>query len=117
CMSNLAVSYTDLGRYADALKLREESLALSKAKLGPDHPATLASMNRLARLLATAGEVKFRDPPRAVVLAAEAAEKSPKSAAYRRTLGAARYRAGDWKVAVADLEQAVSLGKPDDATN
>ncbi len=43
-MNNLANSYSDLGRHAEALKLREETLALRKAKLGPDHPDTLASM-------------------------------------------------------------------------
>ena len=40
-MINLASSYADFGRHADALKLREETLALQKAKLGPDHPDTL----------------------------------------------------------------------------
>jgi hypothetical protein len=47
-MRNLAISYAALGRHADALKLREETLALYKAKLGPDHPDTLMSMNNLA---------------------------------------------------------------------
>jgi hypothetical protein len=47
-MMNLAVSYVDLGRHADAVKLQEETLALQKAKLGPDHPDTLTSMNNLA---------------------------------------------------------------------
>ena len=47
-MNNLAASYSALGRHAEALKLREETLALMKAKLGPDHPDTLASMNNLA---------------------------------------------------------------------
>ena len=47
-MNNLANSYAGLGRQAEALKLREETLALRKAKLGPDHPDTLASMNNLA---------------------------------------------------------------------
>ena len=37
-----------MGRHAEALKLREETLTLRKAKLGPDHPDTLASMNNLA---------------------------------------------------------------------
>ena len=32
-MSNLANSYAALGRQAEALKLREETLALQKAKL------------------------------------------------------------------------------------
>ena len=47
-MNNLAVSYAAVGRLAEALKLHEETLALRKAKLGPDHPDTLASMNNLA---------------------------------------------------------------------
>ena len=32
----------------EALKLNEETLALQKAKLGPDHPDTLRSMHNLA---------------------------------------------------------------------
>ena len=47
-MNNLADSYDALGRHAEALKLHEETLALRKAKLGPDHPDTLVSMNNLA---------------------------------------------------------------------
>jgi hypothetical protein len=47
-MNNLAVSYAALGRQADALKLREQVLALRKVKLGQDHPDTLKSMNTLA---------------------------------------------------------------------
>ena len=50
-MFNLASCYTDLGRHADALKLCEETLALQKAKLGPDHPDTLMSMCRVASSL------------------------------------------------------------------
>ncbi len=42
-MNNLAISYAALGRHAEALKLREETLALRKAKLGPDHPDTLGA--------------------------------------------------------------------------
>jgi serine/threonine protein kinase/tetratricopeptide (TPR) repeat protein len=54
-MGNLANSYADLGQYADALKLREETLALQKAKLGPDHPDTLMSMHNLAHSYAALG--------------------------------------------------------------
>ena len=32
---------------ADALQLREETMSLMKAKLGPTHPDTLSSMNNL----------------------------------------------------------------------
>jgi tetratricopeptide (TPR) repeat protein len=47
-MNNLAMTYSDLGRQAEALKLNEETLVLMRAKLGPDHPDTLQSMNNLA---------------------------------------------------------------------
>jgi tetratricopeptide (TPR) repeat protein len=47
-MHGLAISYNNLGRRAEALKLHEETLALQKAKLGPDHPDTLRSMHSLA---------------------------------------------------------------------
>jgi tetratricopeptide (TPR) repeat protein len=43
-----AQALTALGRHADALKPREQALALLKAKFGPDHAHTLASMNDLA---------------------------------------------------------------------
>jgi tetratricopeptide (TPR) repeat protein len=47
-MYTLADSYQYLGRHTEALKLREETLELRKAKLGPDHPDTLLSMISLA---------------------------------------------------------------------
>ena len=40
-MDNLAVGYQDAGKFDRALPLFEETLALRKAKLGPDHPDTL----------------------------------------------------------------------------
>jgi eukaryotic-like serine/threonine-protein kinase len=54
-MMNLAISYGALGRYAEALKLIEETLALTKTKLGPDHPETLNGMNNLANSYAGLG--------------------------------------------------------------
>src|SRR5262249_17776760 len=47
-MINLAGTYAALGRHADALQLREETLARRKDKLGPDHPDTLWSMRAVA---------------------------------------------------------------------
>jgi eukaryotic-like serine/threonine-protein kinase len=44
----LADTYAALGRLADALKLHEETLALMKARFGPDHPLTLMSVMGLA---------------------------------------------------------------------
>ncbi len=53
-MNNLANAYFALSRNAEALKLREETVALYKKTLGPDHPDTLRSMGNLATSLETA---------------------------------------------------------------
>jgi tetratricopeptide (TPR) repeat protein len=47
-MSNLAATYSDLGRHTDALQLGEEVLEAWKTDLGPRHPDTPMSMNNLA---------------------------------------------------------------------
>ena len=40
-MNDLAYNYSTDGQNNRALKLYEEIMALTKAKLGPDHPDTL----------------------------------------------------------------------------
>jgi serine/threonine protein kinase/tetratricopeptide (TPR) repeat protein len=47
-MYYLAVNYAALGRHAEALQLRLETLEKRKATLGPDHADTLRSMTGLA---------------------------------------------------------------------
>jgi Flp pilus assembly protein TadD len=116
-MNNLAQSYHALGRYAESIKLYEETLALVEAKLGGKNPKTILVMNNLAWLLATAEDVRYRDPARAVELAAKAAQLSPKNPYFSSTLGIARYRSGDWKQAVVDLEKTIGLRGPDDSSN
>jgi tetratricopeptide (TPR) repeat protein len=54
-MTNVAASYLASGRCAEALKSFEDVTAVQKAKLGPDHPDTLASMNNLARTYSALG--------------------------------------------------------------
>ena len=54
-MHNLAISYYAAGRRDEALKLREEVLALSRKVLGPEHPDTLMAMNNLANSYDDAG--------------------------------------------------------------
>jgi tetratricopeptide (TPR) repeat protein len=54
-MHGLAASYDFVGRRADALPLHEETLALRRARLGPDHPDTLWSMNNLAATYSATG--------------------------------------------------------------
>jgi serine/threonine protein kinase/tetratricopeptide (TPR) repeat protein len=116
-MYNLANSYAAIGRDADALKLREQTLELYETKLGPTHPYTLGAMNNLAMSLATASDVKLRDLPRAFELAKRATELSPREANIWGTLGTARYRTGDSKAAIADLEKAIGLRTPEDPMN
>jgi serine/threonine protein kinase len=48
CVAGLAVSYGDLGRDAEAVKLLEETLLVQKEKLGSDHESTLWTMHFLA---------------------------------------------------------------------
>jgi len=54
-MNNLAAAYWGAGKLDLALPLFEETLKLMKAKLGPDHPTTLTSMNNLASAYKDAG--------------------------------------------------------------
>jgi tetratricopeptide (TPR) repeat protein len=115
--NNLAESYQALGRYQEALKHFEETLALAKVKLKNEHPNTLLVMNNIAWLLATADDAKFRDPARAVELAAKAASLSPNTADYSGTLGTARYRSGDWKQAALDLQNAIRIRGANDCRN
>ena len=56
-------------------------------------------------------------PSRAVALARKAVELEPKNWAYRNTLGAAQYRAGDWKAAIAALEKSMELRKGGDSND
>jgi hypothetical protein len=48
CMGQLADFYAAAGDTQLALELREETVELRKAEQGPDHPATLRSMVKLA---------------------------------------------------------------------
>jgi WD40 repeat protein/serine/threonine protein kinase/tetratricopeptide (TPR) repeat protein len=70
-----------------------------------------AGQNKVAWLLATHRDVRFRTPRQAVELATKAVEKEPKNGGYWNTLGVARYRAGDWKGTVAALEKSMELRK------
>ena len=57
CMHNLASTYLDAGRVADAVSLFQETLDREKAKLGRDHVITLRSMGRLAMAYREAGQL------------------------------------------------------------
>jgi eukaryotic-like serine/threonine-protein kinase len=80
-------------------------------------PKTSELHNNAAWFLATAEVAAHRDPALAIELAKKAVESDPKSSYYHNTLGVARYRAGDWKQAIAELEQSMSLGKSGDSND
>ena len=56
-MNNLASAYEALGQLDRALSLHEQTLALLKTKVGPDHPLTLISMNNLAGAYRGVGQI------------------------------------------------------------
>jgi serine/threonine protein kinase/WD40 repeat protein/tetratricopeptide (TPR) repeat protein len=76
---------------------------------------TALDHNNLAWFLATHPDPKLRDPIRAVALAKKAVEAAPTEGLYWNTLGAAQYRAGDWKAAVAALKKSMELRQGGDA--
>jgi WD40 repeat protein len=91
--------------------LRREAQLLITGKA--DDPPNV--QNETAWLLATAADPKLRDPARAVALAKKAVAWAPKEGVFWKTLGIAQYRAGDWKAALAALDQAMPPGGGDSA--
>lgn len=58
----MAGAYRDAGQHDKALPLLEESLRVTKATLGPDHPHALISMNNLATTYRAAGNLDLALP-------------------------------------------------------
>ncbi|MET7712234.1 tetratricopeptide repeat protein [Streptomyces sp. NPDC005407] len=56
--SNLANSYSDVGRIQEALELSERVLADRERLLGPDHPDTLTARSNLAHVRGSAEAVQ-----------------------------------------------------------
>jgi tetratricopeptide (TPR) repeat protein len=83
-MNNLATAYLASGQLAKAVPLLEAALEKSKAKLGPDHPRTLATMNNLTRAYQANGQLA-----KAVTLFKAALEKrkAKLGAEHPQTLG------------------------------
>ena len=72
-------------------------------------PENAYAINNLAWLLATCPEAPFRDPKRALELAARTSKLTPHEGYAWNTLGVAHYRAGDWKAAVTALSKSNEL--------
>src|SRR5262249_38311267 len=109
-MSNLAISYVDVGRGDEALKLREEVVTLYRKVLGPGHPDTVSSLNDLAWSLATSAAAERRNGAKAVQLAEEAVmANSRKNPKYLDTLAAAYAETEQFEKAVAAEREALIL--------
>src|SRR5205814_1851619 len=67
--------------------------------------------------LANCAEKKFRDPGQAVQLAQRAVELAPQEGGYRNTLGAAAYRAGQWRAAIDALNESMKRREGGDSTD
>jgi tetratricopeptide (TPR) repeat protein len=61
-MSNLALDYQQAGRLPEAVALLEETLKLRQARLGTDHPDTLASMALLGQAYRQSGNLSDAIP-------------------------------------------------------
>jgi tetratricopeptide (TPR) repeat protein len=72
-------------------------------------PATANDYNDLAWLLARKPDSTLRNQGRAVELAREAVRRAPNASHFRKTLGVARYRAGDLKGAIEALAKSEEL--------
>jgi tetratricopeptide (TPR) repeat protein len=102
-----SIAYSNLGQYDKA------TMDAAKAiELDPKHAV---AHNYLAWLLATCRDVKWRHPERAVALAKKATQLAPNDANNWGTLGAALYRAGDWKGAIAAVHKSRELRPGGDA--
>jgi len=57
-MNNLAMTYSNQGKYEEAAQLQLKVLDLYKRALGPEHPDTLCSMNNIAFIYSNQGKYK-----------------------------------------------------------
>jgi tetratricopeptide (TPR) repeat protein len=95
--------------------LRDEAIAAYQRMIAHQHiaiernPGNGCAHNELAWLLVTCAAPYVRKPAEGVKLARKAVELGPNNGSYWNTLGAAHYRAGNWKEAVAALERAMQL--------
>jgi tetratricopeptide (TPR) repeat protein len=91
----------DLNRQSEAGELYHKALELA----AEDHNVN----NSLAWFLATSSEPRFRNPALALELAKKAVTVRPRIGEYRNTLGVAHYRNGDYRAAIAELEESMKM--------
>jgi serine/threonine protein kinase/Tfp pilus assembly protein PilF len=106
----LAVSNHLLGRALIASARPGEAIAAYRKAVAL-RPDRALFNNDLAWMLVTAPDPRLHDPAEAVRLATRASEQYPKAPNVWNTLGVARYRAGEYRAAIAALGKAEELGR------
>jgi eukaryotic-like serine/threonine-protein kinase len=101
---NLGRALHQKGDLHEALASYQEAV-----RLQPGNGPAREQLQAVAWLLASPRGSQVRDPEQALALVRQIARLSPRNAAYWSTLGAAYYRAGDWKASVAALEKSMGL--------
>jgi WD40 repeat protein/tetratricopeptide (TPR) repeat protein len=104
CQDRLAYIFFEAQGLEEAETHYREEFQI-RERLAKDSPTSALYQNNFAWFLTTCPMPKFRDPARAVSLAAKAVELEPRSANYRNTLGVAYYFAGNWNRAIEELNQ------------
>jgi tetratricopeptide (TPR) repeat protein/serine/threonine protein kinase len=107
--SDLGNALQGQGKFGEAIAQYREAI-----RLQPDDPH---AYNNLAWLLATAADPTWRQPAEAVALAARAVELAPNVGLCWSTLGAVRYRNGQYHEAVDALTKSMALCSGRDASD
>ena len=105
-LMELAMFHLRRGQVDQAASYCAEGRAVFE-KMVEAYPADPAALNQLAWFLVTCPVENLRDPARAVRLARKAAAPVIENNWYVSTLGAARYRTGDFRAAADNLNFAM----------
>jgi len=125
-LNRAIVDLNRAGKYAEAVPLARQALAIRQAVLGERHPDTAESLNKLAELLEAQGNYAAAKPLYEQALAIRQAalgERHPDTATSLNNLALLLKAQGDYAAAKPLLEQALSIYKavlgerhPDTAT-
>jgi superkiller protein 3 len=109
-------AYANLINVLQARRKSDEAAAVFR-KIVELKPDNANDCNALAWLLVASPTLEYRDPNRAIELAARATELAPRDGNIWNTLGIARYRAGQWQSAIDGLNKAMELRSGGDASD
>jgi tetratricopeptide (TPR) repeat protein len=113
--NNLAYALSATGNVDDAIKMHLETLQIARAKLGPNHPTTLATTNNLARAYQTIGRagdaISLWQSVLPLVRKTFGAGHSNTLTLMNR-LAAAEESVGDWRGAIALRREAIAARTP-----